>query len=117
MFQYLFLACSIHFIEFKFLTITLKNLILYAEHTNYAKNIAGGTITNGDTVAAAGIGLGTTDLDGRYFRNDAYTIANANATAFTAKATGSVTGGTSGDNMAGVNVTIDQLGNIVETGY
>lgn len=82
-----------------------------AEHGVYNTDVVVGNVVGNVPGFTAG------DLDGRYFSDADYDITVIGAAAFTAQATGVAAGGTSGDNMAGIVLTIDEDGDITEAGY
>ena len=89
--------------------------LVMAEHGTY--NAADANVTVGGGVFNNVPGFAAGDLNGRYFSEADYNIEACTNTTFMANVTGSATGGTSNTNMSGVNITIDEDGNINESGF
>ncbi|MGB2705713.1 MAG: prepilin-type N-terminal cleavage/methylation domain-containing protein [Candidatus Omnitrophota bacterium] len=80
-----------------------------AEHNAYNNDVVVGVVVGNVPGFQAG------DLNGRFFSDADYSVTAVGASTFTVTATGAASGGTSGETMTGVTITIDQAGNIVET--
>ena len=82
---------------------------MYAETQAYNVNYNGGAISAG-AVSPAIPGIGTNDLTGKYFNTSDYTITAIGANTYTLTVTGTK------PDVAGVTITLNELGNWTRVG-
>ncbi len=94
-------------------SIRTQMRLVRAEHGAYNVGVSAGAVVNNVP------GFTTGDLAGRYYSDADYSIValGFDADNFEAKATGAASGGTSGDTMTGIDVTMDQDGALTTTGF
>jgi len=88
---------------------------LYAESGAYNADLNGDAIVVG-AVAGAVPGIRTGDLDGRFFDDDDYTIVAIAAGTYTIRATGNTGAAPQGAQVAGVIISMNQIGDLTRAG-
>jgi len=89
--------------------------------TVYAASGAYNVDQNGNTISAGSItnipGVSTNDVAGRWFNAPAYALTTVTSNTFLFTATGNNSTTSNATQVAGLVVTLDQMGNFVRTGY
>lgn len=88
---------------------------LYAESGAYNLDRNGLVINTGSITNIPGVN--TNDVAGRWFNADAYALTTVTSNTFLLTATGNNSTTSNKTDVAGLVVTLDQLGNFVRTGY
>ena len=89
---------------------TIRSVLraMYVQTGSYNADLNGNTIANGSSVTNIP-GIGTGDLDGKYFSEDDYELTTVAAGTYTLTATGT-------NDVAGVVITLDQSGTFTRMG-
>jgi type II secretory pathway pseudopilin PulG len=89
--------------------------VMQADTSAFNRDLNGNAIGSGNVVGVVP-GIQDGDLDGRWFSDESYVIADITASNFAVKVNGSVSTAPESDEVVGVVITMDQDGRVKRSG-